>query len=260
MFGASYRRFYLTWWCWYTCGIHIYIFIVSLFLLFHIRYILQTRTREWCPMLNLDTASLRINSALDKVFPSVNFVEMLISYPTCEAYRGCPTTAERRWHGTGFLRGPRTVVLVCGSCSRLQDRDAAELTVKKPTDESHVLALDSRRVSREVRSDWTSVLLSFLLFRLHVKWSIRRRDFDCRGFPDCVPETNARSCERCIYEYRSGFSTRCNRASSSVHHGPECSLVKHDIKQPWVSSGFIFLVYWKLIQRGRISSASLWKM
>lgn len=58
--------------------------------------------------------------------------ERLAFYPAYdEAY---PPKAALPYHAAaaGFLRGPRTDAAVLGSCSRLQDRDAAtELTVKR---------------------------------------------------------------------------------------------------------------------------------
>lgn len=75
-----------------------------------------------------------------------NFVKAkLVSCPAYEeAYhrRLLPYhTAAVLWHGTGFLPGTDAAAL--GSCSRLQDRDAAELTVKRQV--FHIRARDSRR-------------------------------------------------------------------------------------------------------------------
>lgn len=71
----------------------------------------------------------RVNSALNKVFPSAANAWHSIQ-PTTKPTRRrllCPTTLLRQdfW-------GPRTDAAVLGSCSRLQNRDAAtELTVKR---------------------------------------------------------------------------------------------------------------------------------
>lgn len=83
----------------------------------------------------------------DKVFPPpANFVKAkLVSFSTYEeAYhrRLLPYhTAAVLWHGTGFLLGTDAAAL--DSCSRLQDRDAAELTVKRQV--FHIRARGSRR-------------------------------------------------------------------------------------------------------------------
>lgn len=78
---------------------------------------LSVAGNEGYPVLDLNTAGppSRVNSALDKIFPSAaNLVKTIISYskptgkPTAED-SGRPTTGPPRcWHETGFLRGPRT--------------------------------------------------------------------------------------------------------------------------------------------------------
>lgn len=100
--------------------------------------------------MDVITAGLsRVNvSPFNKVFPPpANFVKAKLV--SCLAYeeayhrRLLPYhTAAVLWHGTGFLPGTDAAAL--GSCSRLQDRDAAaELTVKRQV--FHIRARVSRR-------------------------------------------------------------------------------------------------------------------
>lgn len=112
------------------------------------------RVRGRYSVLDMITTELsKVNSALRRRFfrrRQTSSRQSLVSCPAYEVYRRrlLPYHAAAvLWHGTGFVPGTDAAVL--GSCSRLQDRDAAaELTVKRQVEHPpvfYIRARDSRR-------------------------------------------------------------------------------------------------------------------